>query len=113
MSPTSFNSVIDILIWRIERLRRTYRIKNIRVGTMVYADDTTVVCKTLRDLQIVTYAIENFCSEYDIKINVTKTKWMRFGPQYNTNDVQISLLGQKVEQVNELKFLGGNDIQRR
>ena len=68
---------------------------------MVYADDTTIVCQKLEDLKLVIKLIERFCAEYDITINVNKTKWMRFGPQYSTEIEEINLNGQLVEKVRD------------
>ena len=49
-SPDFFNDFIDELIARLETNGETYLLGGVRKGVMVYADDTTVVCETLNNL---------------------------------------------------------------
>jgi len=71
----------------------TYRINNISKGLLVYADDTNVICESLVNLRKVIVLIENFCSDFDITINVKKTKWMRLTPNYSLEEGHVEILG--------------------
>ena len=60
------------LLPRLETNGETYLLGGVRKGVMVYADDTTVVCETLNNLNKCIAIIENYCDLYDIKINAKK-----------------------------------------
>ena len=60
------------LLPRLETNGETYLLGGVRKGFMVYADDTTVVCETLNNLNKCIAIIENYCDLYDIKINAKK-----------------------------------------
>jgi hypothetical protein len=85
-----------------------YKIKDLEIGLIVYADDTTVVCESFFNLRGVINIIETFCSDYDININTKKTKWMRLTPNYIyiLNEETVKLGGVTLEKVHDFKFLG-------
>ncbi len=78
----------------------------VRKGVMVYADDTTVVCETLNNLNKCIAIIENYCDLYDIKINAKKTKWMQFGDSKSIVEPIVRVNGEILEKVEQFKFLG-------
>jgi hypothetical protein len=106
MSPWLFNKYIDKLIAQLEATGKTYRIGDIPVGTMVYADDTNVICHTAEDLHRCIIVIERYCMLYDIKINAKKTKWMLFGKPNSVLDESVRVNGELLEKVKSFKFLG-------
>jgi len=105
-SPRLFNGLINILILIVVNSSMTYSMKRMPHGILVYADDTTIICDSLHKLNLTIKLVERFCSEYDVTINVKKTKWLRFGPKYSAETEAVTLLNQTVEQVEEFKFLG-------
>jgi hypothetical protein len=105
-SPTLFNCIIDELIIRAIDSKLTYNIGQESVGVLVYADDTTIICKSLKDMKILIKIIESFCGDYDISINAKKTKLMRLTPNYSIEDGYVQMGGQIIEEVKHFKFLG-------
>ena len=105
-SPDFFNDYIDELIARLETNGETYLLGGVRKGVMVYADDTTVVCETLNNLNKCIAIIENYCDLYDIKINAKKTKWMQFGDSKSIVEPIVRVNGEILEKVEQFKFLG-------
>ena len=72
----------------------------------MYADDTTVVCETLNNLNKCIAIIESYCDLYDIKINAKKTKWMQFGDSKSIVEPIVRVNGEILEKVEQFKFLG-------
>jgi hypothetical protein len=106
LSPFLYNLLVNSLLDIIENSNLTYRINNFSKGLLVYADDTNVICESLVNLKKVIVLIENFCSDFDITINVKKTKWMRLTPNYSLEEGHVEIGGNRVEEVKVFKFLG-------
>jgi hypothetical protein len=107
-SPDLFNDYINQLIIILEKSGKTYKIGNLSKGVMVYADDTTLVCSSLKDLDGCLQLIEQYCSLYDIIINAKKTKGMIFGAITSILEPDILVNKQRIEIVDNFKFLGVN-----
>jgi hypothetical protein len=107
-SPDLFNDYINELICLLDFSNKTYKLGGLQKGTMVYADDTTLVCSNLRDLEDCISIIEKYCSKYDIIINAKKTKCMIFGTIKSIEAPQVKVNGQILEIVDVFKFLGVN-----
>ncbi len=75
---------------------------------MVYADDTTLVCKNLNDLRKCIELIENYSNLYDIIINAQKAKCMIFGTITSVVEPEIKVNQLSIEIVEVFKFLGVN-----
>jgi hypothetical protein len=91
-SPRKFNAKINILIILIMLTKTTYPLNNVPRGILVYADDTTIACDSIIKLNALIKIIEKFCDEYDVIINVKKTKWLRFGPKYKEHEDEVVIL---------------------
>jgi retron-type reverse transcriptase len=50
-SPDLFNDYIDSLIITLDESGKTYDFGGLKKGTMVYADDTTLVCDNINNLK--------------------------------------------------------------
>jgi hypothetical protein len=78
LSPALFNKIDDIL----DRLEETNMhppvIKNRQVVGLLFADDLAVGATTIIGLQRAISCIKDFCEEWSLKINVTKTKIVVF-----------------------------------
>ena len=57
-------------------------------------------------MRVVIGLIESYCSDYDITINVKKTKWMRLAPNYGIHNGPLQIGSLIVEEVKSFKFLG-------
>ena len=75
-----------------------------------FADDQGMLSETERGLQMIMDALTRVGKLYDMKINVKKTKVMRVCRHGNEregrNSLNIMIDGEKVEQVNQFRYLG-------
>jgi hypothetical protein len=102
-SPDAFDYYIDNLLVLLEESNHIYKVKDIPMGLIVYADDTTIACATKKDVKKALSLVESYCDAHDILINEGKTKWMCF----NTNSKgPFTLNGKPLERVKEFKLLG-------
>lgn len=106
MSPKLFSIYIDAMIWEIANNMNICSIGPTKTGIILYADDTTVLCPTIEDLQTVINYLEKYCSENEITINTKKTKCMVFGSKRQAQTKNIMLNGSLLEFVDKFKFLG-------
>ena len=63
-----------------------------------------MVASTKQGLQLILDKLNESAKQYDMKINVKKTKVMKISRNGGTMNIMID--GQKVEQVNKFKYLG-------
>jgi hypothetical protein len=69
LSPLLYNLLVNDLLNVLEKSKLTYKIGDNYKGILVYADDTNIICESLKNINLVILLIERFCNEYDIKIN--------------------------------------------
>jgi hypothetical protein len=74
---------------------------------LLFADDLAVGATTIIGLQRVINCVKDFCGEWSLKINVAKTKIVVFKKVGKPNRDEKWRLGvEKIEVVNEIKYLG-------
>jgi hypothetical protein len=59
------------------------------LNTMLFADDQVILQKSESDLQMSVYKLHQLCSEYNMKISLTKTKTMAFHGKQCQNENSI------------------------
>jgi len=75
------------------------------INTIRYADDKIVVANSQKGLQQLMDNLSKVSREFDMKINVKKTKMMSISQKRNTK-LKIIVDGQQVEQVSQFRYLG-------
>jgi hypothetical protein len=79
------------------------------VKLILYADDIVLLCENLDTLKIVAEKISAYLRERDLELNAKKSKVVKFKNKglgrYALSDV-LHIEGEKVEFVNEFKYLG-------
>ena len=70
-----------------------------------FADDQAVTASTKAGLQTLVDKLNDGCKEYDMKINVKKTKVMKIG-KATDEQINIKLNDSDIEQVRHFKYLG-------
>ena len=75
------------------------------MGALLYADDMAVLAPTLKGLQHLLKLCEDYCAEWDIRLNGKKTKNMTFG-KGPTPPVKLQVCGQSIEWVKTWVYLG-------
>ena len=75
------------------------------VADVRFADDQAMVSSSQRGLQNIMQKLTNAAKNYDMRINIGKTKVMRICKS-GGGEVVIVVNGQRLEQVDKYKYLG-------
>ena len=81
----------------------------LRLPTVLYADDTTLLARTPKGLQRLLNRLSEFCEASGMAVNEAKTKVMVFrigAAQLYAGGHRFSYRGQPLEEVSEFRFLG-------
>ena len=82
----------------------------LKLYILLYADDTIVMAESSEDLQEALNAVGNYCELWKLRINVNKTKIIRFAKGKRStnpnNQFDFRLNGEKVEVVDDYVYLG-------
>ena len=84
-------------------------INNIKVPYILFADDLVLLAESKSELQTAVDSVSNYCKDFNISINVTKTKYMVFHKgRLPTGDSSITLSGNILTNCNNFCYLGFN-----
>jgi hypothetical protein len=106
LSPALFNIFIDYILDRLEE-ENTHLpvIRKRQIMGLLFANDLAVRATTTIGLQRVISCIKDYCDEWSLKINVTKTKTVVFKKGGKlSRDKRWRLGGEEI--VKEIKYLG-------
>ena len=79
----------------------------LRLYVLLYADDTIIMAESPNELQLALNALSEYCTQWKLKINVDKTKIIRFSKRPMQCPVHDFFLNnEKVEVVNSYVYLG-------
>ena len=105
LSPDFYCIYIDDLVEILKRLGIGCYLRSVFLSVLLYADDMALVSPSLRGLQTLLKACEEYCNRWDICLNPKKTKNVAFGSSIS-NLCPLSLDGKKLEWVESWKYLG-------
>ena len=111
LSPLLFSIYAEMMmIEAMEDVEEGVRVGGELLKDVKFADDQGMVAQTEKGLQTIMDALSKTGKEYDMKINVKKTKVMRVcrngSKREGSNSINILIEGQLVEQVNQFRYLG-------
>ena len=95
------NEVVSTIIVLQNRAPGGASFTGTRVKILLYADDLVLLVETPHALQLMINQLENYCKQWDLKINLSKTKTIIFG-----NFKVQTLNNEVIETVTEFKYLG-------
>ena len=104
LSPTLYNTYADEAFATLDATKVT-KIGQAMLNRIMYADDTAIVAACESNLKELLEDLVAKGSEYGIKVNVTKTKYMVVN-RYGHGSMNISIHGQRVGCVSHFKYLG-------
>ena len=79
----------------------------LKLYVLLYADDTIIMAESPNELQLALNAVNDYCKTWKLKINIDKTKIIRFTKNKTQMPVQnFWLNGEKVELVDSYVYLG-------
>ena len=79
----------------------------LRLLVLMYADDTVIMCDSVRGMKNVLVALHTYCKDWKLHINCTKTKIVVFGRgRTNSSAYDFEFGGESIEVVDNYKYLG-------
>lgn len=103
-SPDLFNLYTEhVMRTATGKFSSGFNIGGRQISDLRYADDTALLTTSAQEMQLWLNAVNEAGKEYDLQLNVKKTKHMRS----NTNDQQaITANDENIEEVNQFVYLG-------
>ena len=84
-------------------------IQLINLFLLMYADDTVLIAESPEALQNMLYTLNDYCTEWNLTVNVQKTKIMVFRNGGNLRENETWLYqGEEIEIVQQFNYLGMN-----
>ena len=110
LSPDFYGLYVDDLIKLLEASGAGCHFVEKFTAALMYADDTVILAPSLKSLQRLLQICEQYCLDWDIKLNAQKTKNLYFGkgpaPVH-----QLILNGTPIDWVDCWKYLGVSLVQ--
>ncbi len=78
----------------------------LRMHCLLYADDTIILAESLEDLQKGLDTLNQYCKDWDLKVNSDKSKVMIFSKGKIRNIPKLTFNNNDIEVVFEYKYLG-------
>ena len=78
----------------------------VKLYTLLYADDTVILAESAADLQTSLNALSSYCSEWDLTVNLGKTKIVIFSKGRVTSYPVFKFNDKEVEVVDDYTYLG-------
>ena len=105
LSPVFYSIYVDDLIDILMKLNVGCHIRNTFIAALLYADDMSLISPSLRGLQRMLNACEDFCKKWDICLNPKKSRNMYFGKRQG-NLCKLELNGQQIQWTERWNYLG-------
>ena len=88
-----------------EELSNTFDLY-LKLFIILYADDTILFSDCPKDLQLQLDIFCDYCRQFKLKVNISKTKCMTFSKGRNSNNQIFKFDGENIENVNQFNYLG-------
>ena len=106
LSPNLFNLYVNDLPTRLHNWLDNPMLADKSVNCLVYADDLVLISKSKEGLQAQLDALNVYCDEWELNINIDKTKIMIISNKSQNNDNICFHIGENLEIVKSYKYLG-------
>ena len=107
LSPYLFAVFMDDIVDKIKAVNLGCYFSLICTCIFLYADDIVLLAPSVSGLQQLLHVCEKELEQLDMKINVSKSMCIRFGPRFNVDCAQLtSLYGGALIWVNRCRYLG-------
>jgi hypothetical protein len=107
LSPRLFSVYVEDLIVELEESGLGTSINGVYTGVIMYADDLVIMSDDKNKLQKMLLIIEKYCKKWEIKINASKSQYIKFGPNnLGEQRYKPTLEKLQIERVDRLKYLG-------
>src|ERR1043165_7607201 len=106
LSPILFNIYIEEIVREmLEELEEGVKVGGKMVKALRFADDQAMLAGSQEGLQMMMDRLNRISLNYDMKININKTKVMRISKR-GEETINITLNGEEIEQVKKFCYLG-------
>ena len=105
LSPIFYAIYVDDLISILSQLKVGCYIYDTFIAALLYADDMALLSPSLKGLQLLLSACEQYCKDWDICLNSKKTKNIYFGKR-RKHLCKLTLNGCEIEWVENGPYLG-------
>ena len=107
LSAPLFTLYIDDLLYQLNISKKGCHIGQMGANVFGYADDIVILSPSYTALKSLIDICEKYAKEHMIKFNPDKCTLLIFSdPNFNTNDISISISGSKIKNVKKEKHLG-------
>ena len=108
MSPSLFNSYVDIIIDDFSKAGYGCFVRNIYIGCIVYADDIILLSASIVALQEMLNICFHKGEEHNIIFNNSKSFLFKIGPSYDCCIYNLKLGAVDIVWTREITYLGVN-----
>ena len=107
LSPILFAVYVDGLFNRLKKSGVGCQMGNYFIGCILFADDVTLICPTIKGLRKMVAICEQFADEFNVKFNGTKSKLLIYkGKGCNIGTKSINVNGDIVHSSESADHLG-------
>ena len=104
LSPVFYCLYVDELVEVLSAIGIGCHIRDTFLSLLLYADDMALMAPSLKGLQTLLSATEQYCRKWDIMLNPKKTKNMLFGKKHVLPSLQLD--GNNIDWVDTWSYLG-------
>ena len=104
LSPVFYCIYIDDLVDILMSLKVGCHLKDVFLSILLYADDMALTSPSLKGLQLLLSATEQYCKTWDIMLNAKKSKNMSFGKKHSLASLHLD--GNAIDWVESWSYLG-------
>ena len=105
LSPDFYCIYVDDLILKLSNSQKGCYYLGIFTAALFYADDMAILAPSIKALKTLLDICGQYCLDWDICLNASKSKLMYFGKPVNIS-FKIAFNGNEVEWASEWKYLG-------
>ena len=107
LSPLLFNLYVNDVFEVIDNsIDSPMYLNDKKVNALMYADDLVILAQSEKELQSSLDNLSNYCSEWQLDINIKKTKCIVFNRGNRLCKINISVDNKPIDNVKSLKYLG-------
>ena len=107
LSPTLFALYINELAKCIKNLNIGIKYGNLKIGTLLYADDMVFIAESEQDLQVMLNTMFEWCKKWRLKVNESKSQIVHFRKtRQKLTDVKFHYGDTQLQVVSDYKYLG-------
>ena len=107
LSPTLFSLYINDLVEYLKINSPVMNVGNLQLNILLYADDMVVLGETEEALQSLLHKIYEWCNDWRLKVNESKTKIVHFrNASSDVTEFKFMYGQSELEKVSQYKYLG-------